>query len=101
MHTDTEITDALETLLRAGPMAVPEAVATARAEDVAEVLNRLEPPAAATLVAAMPFDFAVKVLEHPEFERRSGVFRHLDAGAAARLLEAMSPDEQADLFREL
>lgn len=101
MHTDTEMTEALETLLRAGPMAVPEAVATARAEDVAEVLNRLEPPAAAALVAAMPFDFAVKVLEHPEFERRSGVFRHLDAEAAASLLEAMSPDQQADLVREL
>jgi magnesium transporter len=101
MDSETQTAESLENLLRRGPIAVSEAVATTRAEDIAEVLNRLKAPAAAELVSAMPFDFAVKVLEHPEFERRGDLFQHFDPASAARFIEAMPPDQQTDLFREL
>ena len=101
MDNDTRTAESLEELLRRGPQALAEAIATARAEDVAEILNRLEPSRAAELVVAMPFEFAVKVLEHPEFERRDVVVQQLNPELAARFIEALAPDQQADLFREL
>ena len=101
MDNDTRTAESLEELLRRGPQALAEAIATARAEDVAEILNRLEPSRAAELVVAMPFEFAVKVLEHPEFERRDVVVQQLNPELAAHFIEALAPDQQADLFREL
>src|SRR5262249_6250432 len=94
MDHELQIAESLEQLLRRGPEAVPEVVATARAEDVAEALNRLGPARAAALVDAMPFEFAVKALEHPEFERRDDVLQRLTPEAAIRFITAMSPDQQ-------
>lgn len=53
------------------------------------------------MVAALPFDLAVQVLDDPELADRVSIIRALDAGTAGPLLDAMSGDQQAMLFREL
>src|SRR5439155_1426065 len=69
--------------------------------DVAEALNVIDPPAAARVLAALPFDLAVRALNQPELDRRARLFEHLSTDKAATLLGAMSADQRTDLFREL
>ncbi|HEX6535288.1 MAG TPA: magnesium transporter [Gemmatimonadaceae bacterium] len=88
-------------LLSGDPAELAETLATLRSADVAEALNRLQPDAAARVMAALPFDLAVKVFDEPELERRHEIFHRLDTATAAPIIDAMSADQQADLFREL
>jgi magnesium transporter len=69
--------------------------------DVAAALNAIDPPAAARVLGALPFDLAVRALNQPELDRRAQVFAHLPIDRAAALVAAMSDDQRADLFREL
>ena len=89
-------------LLHGDPQELAEALADARAADVAEALRGLPPDAGAKVLAALPFDLAVAVLDEPEITyERVEIVRRMDEGEAAALIEAMSADQQADLFREL
>ena len=69
--------------------------------DIAEALNQLPAEAAARIVAALPFHRAVQLLDEPELEGRGEIFAHLQQTQAVPLLEAMSADQQVELFREL
>ena len=91
-------------LLQSDPGDFAAALAGMRAADVAEALNYLHdraPDAAGKVLAALPFDLAVQVLDEPELEGRDELFPQLDARVGAQLIEAMSADQQADLWREL
>lgn len=72
-----------------------------RPADVAEALNQLPLPAAARVVAALPFDMAVLLLDEPELDRRAEIFGLLDQATAVPLLEAISADQRVELFRTL
>ncbi|MGH7703583.1 MAG: magnesium transporter [Gemmatimonadales bacterium] len=69
--------------------------------DIAEALNDLPPDAAARVAAALPFHLAVQVFDEPELERRGEIVERLKDAVAVPLIEAMSSDQQVDLFREL
>jgi magnesium transporter len=91
-------------LLQNDPGDLAAALAGMRAADVAEALNYLHdrsPDAAGRVLAALPFELAVQVLDEPELEIRYDLFHQLDAKVGARLIEAMSADQQADLWPEL
>src|SRR6476646_12241613 len=89
-------------LLHGDPIDLAEALATMRAADVAEALRDLPSDASAKVMAALPFDLAVQVFDEPELEgHRVGIIQQMGAKAAAPLIDAMSSDQQADLFREL
>jgi magnesium transporter len=89
-------------LLHGDPTDLAEALSGMRAADVAEALRDLHPDAAAKVMAALPFDLAVQVFDEPELtHQRAEVVRHMDEQQAALLVDAMSSDQQADLFREL
>jgi len=88
-------------LLSGSAADVARALRTAHEADIADWLNPLDPGRAAELLAALPFDVAVRIIEQPEFDRRSQLFRHLDAATAVAYFKAISPDQQADLVREL
>ena len=45
--------------------------------DIADALNGIDPPAAARVLAALPFDLAVRVLNQPELDHRVKLFEHL------------------------
>jgi magnesium transporter len=84
------------------PQDLATALADARAADVAEALRGLPPDAGAKVLAALPFDLAVAVLDEPELTyERVEIVRRMGEGEAAALIEAMSADQQADLFREM
>ena len=69
--------------------------------DIAEALNAIDPPAAARVLAALPFELAVRALNQPELAHRGRLFEHLPVDKAAPLVAAMSADQRTDLFREL
>jgi Mg/Co/Ni transporter MgtE len=89
-------------LLHGDPGDLAEALAGMRAADIAEALRELQPEAAAKVMAALPFDLAVQVFDEPELEyHRFDIIRRMDERAVGPLVDAMSADQQADLFREL
>lgn len=70
--------------------------------DIAEALRELPPDAAAKVMTALPFAMAVQVFDDPELtNHRHEIVARMDEGAAVELIEAMSADQQADLFREI
>ena len=89
-------------LLHGDPTDLAEALVGMRAADVAEALRDLQPDAAAKVMAALPFDLAVQVFDEPELEgHRCEIIQLMGEQAAGALVDAMSSDQQADLFREL
>jgi magnesium transporter len=89
-------------LLHHDPGDLADALVGMRAADVAEALRDLPAEAAAKVMAALPFDLAVQVFDEPELaHQRAEIVRHMDEQQAVQLVDAMSSDQQADLFREL
>ncbi len=89
-------------LLHGDPSDLAEALNGLRAADVAEALRDLPPEGAAKLMAALPFDLGVRVFDEPELSHhRADIVRRMGETNAAPLIDAMSSDQQADLFREL
>ncbi len=88
-------------LLVGDPPALAEAVAPMRGGDVAEALNAMSPESAAKVIAALPFDVAVEVLNEPDLEHRHTIVEGMERGSAAALVSSLSPDRRADLLRDL
>jgi magnesium transporter len=89
-------------LLHGDPTDLAEALSGMRAADVAEALRALDAHAASKVMAALPFDLAVQVFDEPELDRhRFDIIQQMGEKVAAPLIDAMSADQQADLFREL
>lgn len=89
-------------LLHGDPTELATVLSGMRAADIAEALRDLKPDAAARVMAALPFDLAVRVFDEPELrDRRCEIVRRMDDAAVGPLVDAMSADQQADLFREL
>jgi magnesium transporter len=96
------LTPELLYLLLGDPADFEAAIAGARAADLAEALVELAPDAGAKILAALPFDLAVQVFDEPELARsRCAIIQHVAADSVGPLIDAMSSDQQADLFREL
>jgi magnesium transporter len=89
-------------LLQANPGELADLALTTPVADIAEALHTLTPDEATAVICALPFDVAVGVFDHPELEgHRAAVAERMPTEIAARLISAMSADEQADLFREI
>jgi magnesium transporter len=88
-------------LLSGDPVEFAQVAAGLQAADLAEALNSLAPEAAARVVAVLPFDLAVQVLDEPELEHRVELVQAMSPSTAGPLIDGMSPDQQAELFREL
>jgi magnesium transporter len=98
----TALTPELLYLLHGDPADLAEACSTLRAADIAEALARLPADAGAGIMAALPFDLAVQVFDEPEVsDHRIEILQRMKEGAVGPLVDAMSADQQADLFREL
>jgi magnesium transporter len=88
-------------LLAGDPAELAEMLTGLRSADIAEALKELTPEAASHVLAALPFDLAVQVLDEPELEHRALIIETLAPAAAAQLIDAMSADQQADVLREM
>ena len=69
--------------------------------DIAEGLNDLPTEAGVRVLAALPFDLAVQVVDESLLEKRDHLFEQLPDHVAIPLIQAMSADQQVGLFREL
>jgi magnesium transporter len=83
------------------PAQVARTLENAHDADIAETLNAIDPGAAACVLAALPFELAVRTLDQPELDNRARLFEHVPTEKAVALVAAMSADQRADLFREL
>jgi magnesium transporter len=89
-------------LLCGDPVELSAVLAGMQPPDVADALRELEPAAAAKVLAALPFDLAVRIFDEPELVHvRAAIIAQMNEKDVADLVEAMSADQQADLFREL
>jgi magnesium transporter len=89
-------------LLHGDPAELEAAIVGMRAADIAEALLDLSPDAGAKVMAALPFDLCVQIFDEPELaHRRVEIVQRMAPEAAGALIDAMSSDQQADLFREL
>src|SRR5882672_485778 len=89
-------------LVHTDPEELQEALGELRAPDIAEALRELPPEAAAKVMASLPFDLAVQVFDEPELTRhRSAIIQSIEPHKVGLLIETMSADQQADLFREV
>src|SRR6266480_3241014 len=89
-------------LVHSDPEELQEALGELRAPDIAEALKELPPEAAAKVMASLPFDLTVQVFDEPELTRhRCAIIQSIEPRKVGPLIEAMSADQQADLFREV
>ena len=89
-------------LVHSDPEEMQEALGELRAPDIAEALRELPPAAAAKVMAALPFELAVQVFDEPELTgHRCAIIQRIEPRKVGPLIEAMSADQQADLFREV
>ncbi len=89
-------------LVHSDPEEMQEALGELRAPDIAEALRELPPAAAAKVMAALPFELAVQVFDEPELTgHRCAIIQLIEPQKVGPLIEAMSADQQADLFREV
>ena len=89
-------------LVHTDPEELGEALGELRAPDIAEALRELPPEAAAKVMASLPFELAVQVFDEPELTRhRCAIIQLIEPRKVGPLIEAMSADQQADLFREV
>ena len=88
-------------LLTGDPVEFAQVAAGMQAADMADALNALTPEAAARVLAALPFDLAVQVLDEPGLEHRVTLIEAMSPATAGPLIDGMSADQQAELFREL
>jgi magnesium transporter len=102
MDTTTQSTPELLYLLHGDPADLAQAARSFRAADIAEALTRLPPDSSAKVLDALPFDLTVQIFDEPELaHHRADIASHMHEDAISQLIEAMSADQQADLFREL
>jgi magnesium transporter len=80
---------------------VARTLQTAHDADVAEALNAIDHAAAARVLAALPFDLAVRAVNQPELDHRAHIFEHLPTDKAVALMTAMSADQRTEVFRGL
>ena len=100
--TQQQSTPELLYLLHGEPADLAQAARNFRSADIAEALIQLPPESAAKVLNSLPFDLTVQIVDEPELaHHRAEIIRHVDDGLAAEVIEAMSADQRADLFREL
>lgn len=83
------------------PAALTAELVSRQVADVVDFLNEQPPQRVAGIVARLPFDIAVEVLDHPQFEASAALIQALPSDRALIFVAAMSSDRAAELFRHL
>jgi magnesium transporter len=77
-----------------------EQLASMHAADAIELLNELELTDSIGILAEMPHEHAVLILDQPELHSAAAIIKALPAATARELLDAMSIDRVTDIFHE-
>jgi magnesium transporter len=83
------------------PAELTAKLSNARAADIVDALNELEPEIASAVVLHLPLGRAIAVLDIPSLECAAEIVQRLPPERAVPLLTGMSADRTADLLREL
>ena len=93
--------DHIEDSAQLAPRDIAARIARELAPDIVDVLNTLEAEEATDVVAALPRDKAVEVLDQPALEHGPAILEGQPRDAAAAILALMSLDRVVDLFHDL
>jgi len=91
----------LQQVAGAGPDRIRAAARDVQPVELADALAGMPNRRAAKVIEALPFDIAVATLDEPELENKAAILSCVETAVATPLLEAMSADQQADVFRDL
>ena len=83
------------------PAVMADALLRQYVADNVDALNRLEPQTGAAVLARLPAERAVEILDQPELHSAPELVGLLEPEQAGRLLGAMAADRAADIFRRL
>ena len=98
---DPPLTPEFLYLISTDPAELANAVASLRGADIVDALNRMPCEAAARILACLPFDLAVEVLDEPGFEHLHDVVENMNNVVAGPLVASMAADRRVELLREL
>lgn len=88
-------------MLQEDPREIPEALSDLHPADVGEIINNLPVEMIPRFLDVFPIDQAADFFEYTSEPIRLEVIPLMDFATAAKLLDAMEPDEQADLIAQL
>jgi magnesium transporter len=88
-------------LLQEDPREIPEALIDLHPADVGEIINNLPVELIPRFLSVFPIDEAADFFEYTSEPVRLEVIPNMDLATAAALLDAMEPDEQADIVSKL
>jgi len=91
----------LEQAIGAGPDRIWSAARDIKPVELADALTQMPDTKAAKVIEALPFDTAVATLDQPELANKAAIICRVETAIAGSFLEAMSADQQADVFRQL
>lgn len=83
------------------PAVVAAGLSGEHVADKVDVLNTLEPAEAAAILALLPREAAVEILDKPELHFGAEIIEALPRAVAANLLSGMSADMAADIVQQL
>ena len=88
-------------LLQEDPREIPEALSDLHPADVGEIVNHLPAEMIPRFLSVFPIEDAADFFEYTSEPLRLQVIPLMDLATAAALLDAMEPDEQADIVSKL
>ncbi len=88
-------------LLQEDPREIPEALSDLHPADVGEIINHLPVELIPRFLSVFPIEQAADFFEYTSEPIRLDVMPMMDLATAGALLDAMEPDEQADIVSKL
>ena len=83
------------------PIELTKRLVNERAPDIVDALNLESPAVAAAVLADLPIDRAIEVLDQPGLEHVTDILQALPRNLVISLFSGMSADRVADVFRQL
>lgn len=101
MHASKLIAPDLKDVLEREPERLAETLADLHAEDLADLLQALDPPDRIKIIEALPQDVAADVLGRLPEEPAQQILNSIGPRESAALLTEMNADDRADVMQDL
>jgi len=98
------LVDQIEFHLEEDPEKIKQLLQDVNFYDIADVINRLPLAEAASVIALIPLDLAINVMNQPALHRRGPILEdinHTDIKLAAQILERLASDQRAAIMRQI
>ena len=95
LHDDEETAAVPGGAVAAAPHEIARTLLPMRPADAVEALNGLDPEAATGVLDAMPLDTAIALFHEPHLDRRADLIARMPPERAVAVLEGLYPDRRA------